>query len=299
MLADSLIILVICGALLAGLATLTKPDAARWQAQNVLLGQRHKAAELAAQQAAHQLAHAQKKYQTKLSALERDLKTLRQERERIAQEASRAKQDLARQKSQPSQELKMRQELLNLKGDLSRVVFVIDISGSMNQKSEQNMPRANWDQGTEPWPHVQKQVATWLEHLPVESFRIVCFNHEVKQFPAKQTVWLKGQDGRRQAADFFRTQKPSGGTNTEQALHEALALAPSAVILFTDGAPTKAAQQEFTYDQDQVDRILAHLQKRRNRIPINVVAVNNYFNEQLGGFLHQIASSTGGGWIGL
>jgi hypothetical protein len=178
-------------------------------------------------------------------------------------------------------------------------VFIIDISGSMGAKPDDEMPRAHWGDDGEPWTHVRTQVTTWLEHLPVKSFQLVCFNHQVTLYPKEKKTWLNGDAGRRAASRFLSQLKPDGGTNTELAIKQALELNPTSIILFTDGEPSTKVGNEYSYDSDQAKRIVELVQKTPTKIPINVVAVNNYFDKQFGSFLHKLSSYSGGGFIGL
>jgi len=207
-----------------------------------------------------------------------------------------AQQEFKRLEALDQSELKLRQELLNLRGDFSRVVFVIDRSGSMGNKPASDLPRPNWGADGLPWTYVQNQVRSWLQNLSVSSFRMVCFNHEVIEFPVNDPKWSEGTEATQEAVKFLQQIKPTGGTNTEQALRRAMSYNPTAIILFTDGAPTN---QKGELDIEQQGRIIAWLKKEHPQVPVNVIAVSNYFNEKFSSFLHGIASSTGGGFVGL
>jgi Mg-chelatase subunit ChlD len=299
MLADNLMIVGVLGGLFALTALVPRPSTSQLEAHN-----RHQSDKLATLVRASQEKDSQhlleiSQLKSELKGLENRVASLSKYEKDASEWINWAKGKIDEQKQENQREKGLRQQLLNLKGDFTRVVFVIDTSGSMGAKPAKEMPRANWGDGGEPWTHVRTQVSTWIKHLPVESFRVVCFNHQVTEFPNDNQPWLKGEEGRRQATKFLSQIKPDGGTNTELALKHSLALKPTAIILFTDGVPTKEVKDGFAYDSAQVERIVELVQKSPAKAPINVVAVNHYFDEQFGSFLHKLASYSGGGFIGL
>jgi Mg-chelatase subunit ChlD len=299
MLADSLIVLSAVGCVLSLVVLL--PSTSK---QQLLVHNSQLAADLKKIREANAMLTAEKE-STDRGHLEA-IKRLSQENAALADYQKKAvdwiawaEKEIAGQAKSAQAEKRLRRELLNLKGDFSKVTFVIDISGSMGAKPAKDMPRANWAKDGEPWTYVQNQMASWLQNLPVDSFRLVCFNHEVTEFPADQQEWLSGDQGRRRATEFLSKLKATGGTNTELALQTAQSRAPSAIVLFTDGSPSKVNNKTFEFDPSQVSRIVAHVKQAKHKIPINVVAVNNYFSDELGSFLHNLASASGGGFIGL
>jgi len=199
-------------------------------------------------------------------------------------------------------EKSLRQELLNLRGDFSRVVFVIDISGSMADESASRLRRPNWGDDGKPWTYVKNQVNSWLKNLPVESFRLVVFNQDLREFPVGHENWIRGDARRIEAAEFLDSCQPEGGTSTELAIRRALEHQPTAIVLFTDGAPSKihpVDKNNYVLDPDQMESILQMLAIHGSEVPVNVVAVSNYFDNQLATFLQEIAAQTGGGFVGL
>ena len=215
---------------------------------------------------------------------------------------SNAEKRLAQFEQSADSEKNLRQELLNLRGDFSRVVFVIDISGSMTDESAAQLRRPNWGEDGMPWTYVKNQVNSWLKNLPVESFRLVVFNQGVQEFPASHEEWVRGDAWREDAAEFLASCQPEGGTNTEQAIRCALERQPTAIVLFTDGSPSKinpVDDTEYVFDPDQMESILWLLANHGSEVPVNVVAVSNYFDKQLATFLQKIAAQTGGGFVGL
>jgi cell division protein FtsB len=187
-----------------------------------------------------------------------------------------------------------RKELLNLKGNFARTVFLIDTSGSMQEPIDVSKIDASWGERPAPWPIVLERMDAWMRHLPIESFQIVCFNTELTAFPSSKTDWLKGNDAREKASVFLRNQKPEGYTCTEKAIERALESKPTAIILFTDGMPSDS---EGNGDPAQQSRILVRVSS--SKVPVHVVALSNYFVPRQGIFLQMLAQRSGGAFIGF
>ncbi|MCA9260677.1 MAG: hypothetical protein KDA61_15800, partial [Planctomycetales bacterium] len=86
------------------------------------------------------------------------------------------------------------------------------------------------------------------------------------------------------------------------ALRRALQLDPTAIVLFTDGAPSKRLRQgsgDWLLDVAQMDDIPRLLANQSPNVPVNVVAVSDYFERNFAKFLLNIANQTGGGFVGL
>lgn len=228
--------------------------------------------------------------------LKGSLATERKNVEKLHKDASEAVIQLQAIQKQIANEPVLRQELLNLRGSMERALFVIDISGSMGKLPDNKLRRTNWSSDQVAWNFAQNQTTAWLTHLPVKSFRLLLFNHDTKQFPVTSGAWVSGEKWKSSAKNFLSQQKPIGHTNTEKALREALASKPSCIILFTDGAPTDS---KGSLDPNQNSRVLKMLRDSDQAIPINVVALGNYFNEDLANFLQEIATITGGSFVGL
>ncbi|MCA9193769.1 MAG: VWA domain-containing protein [Planctomycetales bacterium] len=299
MLADSLIVMSVLGGMLSLLGLLPQPTVQEFLDHKSHLMENLEEALEENKQLQSEKAAAIQDHENEMNRVKKERDALADYQKRAAEWITWAENERKEYEQVSQNEKKLRQELLNLKGDFSRVVFVVDISGSMGAKPAKDMPRANWADDGQPWTYVKNQVASWLQNLPVDSFRIVCFHHEVVQFPDMQDDWLSGDSGRTQAKEFLSQLQASGGTNTELALQTAQSYEPTAIILFTDGSPSKLSDDGYVYDDGQVQRVELLLEQSGQKVPINVVAVNNYFTEDLGSFLHKIASTTGGGFIGL
>ena len=159
-------------------------------------------------------------------------------------------------------------------------------------------------------------IRDYLEMLPVQSFRIVCFNHALQEFPIDPATW---STDRQAAMDFLGTLTPEGITNTEQALRKAATFQPSSIILFTDGQPTMVSviksdtgtdQTTAVFDADQQLRILSMPASGIVQCPVNVIALNDYAGQPAVAadasasartflaFLQELAGRSGGAFIG-
>ena len=195
---------------------------------------------------------------------------------------------------QRHQERMMRQELLGLRGEMSRTVFVVDTSGSISEQIA-GATRPNWGGDGSAWGFVKNQVAAWVRFLPVTRYRIIAFNDDLTQFPAIP-VWARQSTDNQDALDFLNGIEPGGRTETELALREAVKWNPTSIVLITDGAPS---DQDGKFDREQIKRIIQWVCSDQMDVPVNVVAVNNYFDQEFCQFLHQLAAESGGSFIGL
>ncbi|TVP94683.1 MAG: VWA domain-containing protein [Planctomycetaceae bacterium] len=221
------------------------------------------------------------------------------EADRLEGELDQERKKAHRYASERAEELQIRRELIGLRGDFERTLIAIDISGSMAETPKQ-LPdpsqRPNWGPEESSWVHVRRQIDAWLRYLPVGSFRLICFNHELNEFPTVERMWLSGDQARQEASDYLAGLEPNGYTYTEQALERAAAWRPTTIILFTDGAPTN---DQGKLDPDQQRRILQRVGAKDWQIPVNVIALNDYLTDGLGLFLQRLAGSTGGGFMGM
>ena len=223
--------------------------------------------------------------QQQLNDLEKRL-----EKSQQAAEASATAAQLAK-----ATEQNFRQDLLGLQGSMASTLILVDISSSVGQQTADGTSRPNWGGDGTPWGFIRNQVSTWVKYLPIEHYRIIAFNSELKEFPA-ESRWANRGDDLASTTAFLDALKPDGITKTEQALRRAVLWKPTNIVLITDGAPSN---DEGEFDEEQVKRILAFVESDQFNIPVNVVAVNNYFEQRFGTFLHRLAAKSGGSFIGL
>jgi len=183
----------------------------------------------------------------------------------------------------------IRKELLGLKGPLQNVAFILDKSYSMNRDQR--------------WDKTCDIVKTWLTYLNVEKCVLLRFSDGVRVIPdgkAKTHQYLEMIGENRQAnleelLVQLKKVKPSGRTNTYKALKKAMEYEPDTIILFTDGAPMSTFHFG-KYDNNQMKSILEEFSEEN--VPINIVALGDYFDRRLCQFLRELADSTGGSFIG-
>jgi hypothetical protein len=217
---------------------------------------------------------------------------IRSKYEKLVDEKSELEQELALAQESSKHEGNYRKELLSVKGDFSRVIFVVDTSGSMGEPIDLKDIDSGWGVRPAPWNGVQDRVSAWLSHLPIQQFKIVCFNSEVSCFPKSPSQWLRANSGKEKAKSYLAAIQPGGFTSTEKALKTAIDRKPTSIVLFTDGLPTDGEGVADTLQQTRVLELVA-----KSKIPVNVVAMNNYFDRRQGAFLLLIAERSGGGYI--
>lgn len=182
-------------------------------------------------------------------------------------------------------------ELVGLRGPLKRVAVVIDASGSMRQLGAAG--------ARDRWADAQAITARWLQHLNVEQCALVVFSNEVRTFPADGTlVDVRGEAGKARRDTLLqqlRSVTPGGWTNTLGALEKAYAYNPDTILLFSDGAPSRADTGLF--DPAMAGQIY-ELCKSHNGIPVNTIGLGNYFDDTMATFLHTVADLTGGTFRG-
>lgn len=206
--------------------------------------------------------------------------------EELQKQISQLREDLAiARKSDTS----IRKELLGLKGPLQNVAFILDKSYSMNRDQR--------------WDKTCDIVKTWLTYLNVEKCVLLRFSDGVRVIPddkAKTHQYLEmiGENRKANLEELLvqlKKVKPSGGTNTYKALKKAMEYEPDTIILFTDGAP-RSTFHFGKYDNKQMKSILEEFSEKN--VPINIVALGDYFDRRLCQFLRELAESTGGSFIG-
>jgi Mg-chelatase subunit ChlD len=153
-----------------------------------------------------------------------------------------------------------------LNADGNRVVFVLDVSGSMHGR---RMRRA------------QKELRHTLESLkPSQKFYIVFFSDGALPMPAAGLLSATS-DNVAQAWQWVQQAQCGGGTNPLPALLLALELKPDAIYLMTDGKFSGQVLLAATQDPPG------------HRTPVNTIAFASKKAERL---LQAIANETGGSY---
>jgi hypothetical protein len=177
-------------------------------------------------------------------------------------------------------------ELIGLTGRLDRVAILFDASGSMKQAAAS---------GGDRWAESQLIAATWLQHLNVQHCALIVFSSDVRTFPEDGSLAdLRGEDGKARRAALLEHVKaltPQGTTNTLDALRKAYEYDIDAILLFSDGAPSKSDSGVF---DPAVAQQIYDLCRENPSVPVHTIGLGNYFDENASTFLRTIAATTGG-----
>ncbi|MCC6491784.1 MAG: VWA domain-containing protein, partial [Pirellulales bacterium] len=213
---------------------------------------------------------------------------LQQQNQRLQQAMTAADQQHQRQLLE---EGRNNRELVGLRGPLKRVALVIDASGSMRQSGAAG--------AADRWADAQAIAAKWLRHLNVEECVLIVFSSSVRTFPADGAlVDLRGESGRDRREALLKQLQlvaPGGSTNTLDALRKAYAYDVDTILLFSDGAPSRADTGVF---DPAMAREIYQLCRQHQNVPVNTVGLGNYFDAALATFLQTVAEITGGTFRG-
>jgi hypothetical protein len=209
------------------------------------------------------------------------------------------------------QEGYLRQELLGLQGNLRRTAFLIDCSASMSwplpslsrvTQSDSSAPASPDEVSSEEaisrWQVVLKTVVNWIEHLPIEELKVLCFSDDVREYPAGDQFLVVNarRDSRTVAIQFLKTTRPKGGTHLVTAMEAAFRQKPTSIVLFTDGAPNYVGNK---FDPNAAADVIRLCETEGKGVPVNVVALGDYFETAQAAFLIELAQMTGGSFRAL
>ena len=191
-----------------------------------------------------------------------------------------------------------------------RVVFIVDISGSMKLLDERT-PDPN------KWPIVVETVVKVMRTIPeLEKYQLVIFSRDAK-FVYGDGEWqdFKGEASLKRVADSLKATEPGGDTNLYSAFDLAFRLRTTGldtIYLFSDGLPTSGPgmtpQQEQTLNANQQIELLSkHLRstlkswnvlRDSRRVKINSVGFF-YESPEVGAFLWSLSRENEGSFVGM
>ncbi|MEE8141568.1 MAG: VWA domain-containing protein, partial [Planctomycetota bacterium] len=180
-----------------------------------------------------------------------------------------------------------------------RVVFVLDISGSMSKKdplpeeegdarNKRNKP-ANIPDSRQRLRRVQKELINVITKLPQDTqFNIITFNHEIGFF--RESLVPASSTNKSRAIAFVRAFQAEGETHTDAALRAVFDLPGiDAIFLLSDGAPRR---NDRLLDIDPIIRWVRQ-ENRFRRVRLNTVAFQQG-GKTMRRFMRQLAQYNNG-----
>ncbi|HEY2786958.1 MAG TPA: VWA domain-containing protein [Fimbriiglobus sp.] len=190
-----------------------------------------------------------------------------------------------------------------------RVVFLVDISGSMKLVDEKTHAPAKW-------PTVCETVAKVMRSLPnLEQYQVVIFSRRAEYlFGTGEWQAYKGEASIKKVGDALRAVEPVGDTNMYAAFDLAFrlkSLGLDTIYLFSDGLPTSGQgltpDQQKLPDSAQTDILSKYIRqtldtswnpKTAKRVRINCVGFF-YESPEVGAFLWALARDNDGSFVGM
>lgn len=192
-----------------------------------------------------------------------------------------------------------------------RVVFAVDISGSMKLVDDKTP-------APDKWPGVVETVAKVMRSLPdLEKFQVVIFSRKA-EYLLGAGGWqdYRGEVSIKQVTDALKRTDPNGDTNLYDAFDLAFRLRATGldtVYLFSDGLPTSGpgltTEQERTLrDSERSEKLSRHLRlmlaqawnrgQPGQRVRVN--AIGFFFESpEVGAFLWALARENDGSFVGM
>lgn len=193
-----------------------------------------------------------------------------------------------------------------------KVVFVVDMSGSMVLVEEKKGDRNKW-------PGVVTTVGKVMRSLPdLEEYQVVVFSRTARYLTGGgEWQKYKGEASVKDVTDHLTAIEPTGDTNVYEALDLTFKLRASGldtVYLFSDGLPTSGstglpADQERNLTADQKIALLArhvrtmlkdvwNREQDARRVRVNAIGFF-YESPEVGAFLWALARENDGSFVGM
>jgi hypothetical protein len=225
--------------------------------------------------------------------------------------ARAAGQDLSGRLTRANATAEQRFEGIALTG--RNVVFLVDMSGSMDLVDERTPDPAKWS-------GVREAVQKIMRSLPqLERFQVVLFSDRITYLLANDGKWLiyNAKTSPEQVAKALAATPPKGNTNMYMALEAAFqfrAQGLDTVYLFSDGLPNigegLSAEQARTLTETQREEALSRTvrtalktrwnapQIGRPKVRINTIGFF-YESPDVGAFLWALARENDGSFVGM
>jgi hypothetical protein len=193
-----------------------------------------------------------------------------------------------------------------------RVVFLVDMSGSMEYVDEKTL-------APDKWTGVRDTLAKIMRSLPsLEKYQVILFSDKVTYPLGADEGWLNydGQSAERAVATLKRIQ-PKGGTNMYAAFEAAFRFRPQGldtVYLLSDGLPNMGegltdAQSKSLKETEQAEILGKHVRRKlqsdwnhevqgKGRVRVNAVGFF-YESPDVGAFLWALTRENEGGFVGM
>jgi hypothetical protein len=233
------------------------------------------------------------------------------ESEKTLEELRADKKVLQREADQARAAVENRFAGINLTG--RRVVFLVDMSGSMELVDE-NTPAPS------KWLGVRETVAKILGSLPdLEKFQVIIFSEKASFLLGHVGQWIDydPQTSRERVLKALADIKPKGGTNMSSAMEMVFTLRSAGldtVYFLSDGLPNTGAgltpEQERTLRETQRCEILSNYIRKKlktewnrprpdqPRVRINTIGFF-YESPDVGAFLWALARENDGSFVGM
>lgn len=243
---------------------------------------------------------------TRVKSLERELRDLRG----VLETSRTESRDLTNQLSRARTASEQRFEGIALSG--RRVVFLVDMSGSMELVDEKTT-----DPGK--WPGVRDTMLRILRSLPgLEKYQVILFSDKVTHVLGQEGRWLDyDANSATKISDAISAVRPKGNTNMYAAFDAAFqyrAQGLDTIYLFSDGLPNVGegipanppASMTETQRTEALSRTVRTALKtrwnavdpRRPKVRINAVGFF-YESPDVGAFLWALARENDGSFVGM
>jgi hypothetical protein len=225
--------------------------------------------------------------------------------------------DLTAQKSLTTQAMQARLAAENRFAGIAmtgrRVVFLVDMSGSMDYVDEKTV-------APDKWKGVRESLVKIMKSLPeLEKFQVVLFSDKASFLLGNDDRWLSydPKTSSEQAAKALAAIKPTGNTNMYAAFDAAFRYRGEGldtVYLLSDGLPNigagLTAEQARTFNEFQrTEALSVHVRKMLkttwnrpdvNRTKVRINAVGFFYESpDVGAFLWALARENDGSFVGM